>query len=70
MGVVMKYSSGQKDVKKVAKRQINISTGNVTSYSYLMNVPLQFVQFQKENDLDATLGDMHSEKFIEKEATA
>ena len=47
MGVVMEASSGKKAVKKVTKRQINMATGNLASYSAMMNGPHQLVQFQK-----------------------
>ena len=39
------------------------------SYSAFRNGPHQFVQFHKANALTATLGDLNSEKAIEKEAT-
>ena len=70
IGAAMEDSSGQKAVKKVAKRQINMATGNVASYSALMNGPHQLVQFQQTNALSAIFCELHSEKVREKEATA
>ena len=70
MGAVMEASRGQKSVKKVIKRRINVATGNVASYSALMNGLHQLVQFQQANALASTLGELHSEKVREKEATA
>ena len=66
----MEASSGQKSVKRVAKKQINVDTGNVAIYSYLMNGTHKLVQFQQVNYLAATLGGLNSEKLRENETTA
>jgi hypothetical protein len=70
MGSIMEAASGKKAVKKIAKRRLDMSRGNVASYSAMLNGPHQLAQFQEANDLTATLGELHSEKEREKEAAA
>ena len=60
MGVVMEASSAQKSAKRVFKKRINMYTGNVASYSDLINGPHQILQSRQENDLAAILGYMDS----------
>ena len=45
-----------------------MDTGNEANYSDLTNGPHELVKFQQANDLAATLGELNSEKLIEKEA--
>ena len=54
----MEDVSGHKDVKNVTKKKINMDTGNVAIYSYLINGTHKLLYFQKANYLAATLGDM------------
>ena len=70
MGAIMEASNGHKAIKKVAKRRINMATGNVASYSALMNGPHQLEQFQQANALAATLSELHSEEVRKKDAAA
>ena len=68
MGAVMEDSSVYKAVKRIYKQWINMATGNEANYSDLTNGPHELVKFQQANDLAATLGELNSEKLIEKEA--
>ena len=70
MGVVIASSSAQEVVKRVSKRKINMDTGNVASYSVLMNGLYQLVHFKQANALAATLGELNIEKVRDKEETA
>ena len=70
IGAIMESRGGQKSVRKVDNRQINMATGNVAIHSDFMNGPYQLLQFQQENSLAATLDKLHSEKVTEKESTA
>ena len=44
-----------------------MATGNEAKYSALTNGPHPLIQFEQANDVDATRGDLNSEKVIEKE---
>ncbi len=70
MGSIMEAATGNKAIKKVAKRRLDISRVNVASYSAMMNGPHELEQFPEANDLIARLGELHSEKEKEKEAAA
>jgi glycerol dehydrogenase-like iron-containing ADH family enzyme len=70
MGAIMDAASGNKAIKKIAKRRLDMSRANVASYSALLNGPQQLAQFQEATDLSATLAEMHSAREREKEAAA
>ena len=61
IGAVRAQSFGDKVKTKIAKRRINFMTGNVNSYTRILNGPAQLDSISTYNNLAASLSKYHNE---------
>ena len=62
LGALIAQCSGEQAVKKIAKRRLDIMSGNVGSYARVLNGAAQMSQIKNFNDLSASIAAMNAEK--------
>jgi hypothetical protein len=70
MGQLLQDAIGEGATKKLAKRCVELMSGNISSYSRLMNNNEQLQKAKEMVDLTAVLGEMRAEKDEENKAKA
>ena len=69
LGAIIDQCVGQKAKKRIARRRIDIVTGNVNSYARILNGPTQLEKLKTYNQLAASMAEIQKEKDEKNEAS-
>ena len=69
LGAILDQCTGRKATKVIAKRRIDMVTGNVNSYARILNGPGQLEKIKTYNELAASIAALQREKDEQKAAT-
>ena len=68
VGAILDQCTGRKATKVIAKRRIDMVTGNVNSYARILNGPAQLEKIKTFNELSASIAALQREKDDHREA--
>ncbi len=70
LGQLMREAVGEGALKKMARRRLDVATGNVQSYARVLNGTEQVTKLKEHLELAAALADLQAEKEKEKAEAA
>ena len=63
----MEDAIGDRDLKRLSQRRLNIFAGSISSYCYIINSPTGFHMIKQEKQLASVLCDIYYDRLEEKQ---